>query len=137
MAKKRREPDLPDPSPVPPEDEVHDATGDLEQSTPSPPTPDPPTSFEADQPPVHEEEPPTLDLPPPNLNQSPVPPVITPQAPPMADVKTVAAPQYNPVAVGTRKIQRPPVQVRMINDRASHFYFRRTLSILRSLGKYR
>jgi hypothetical protein len=141
MPRKRRDPDLPDPSPVPPEDESHDV-GDSEQSNPSPPTQDPPTTFEADQLPVelYEEEPPTLKLPPPDPNQPPVPPVVAPtsQAPPMPDVKTIEPPVYNPVSSVVRTVKAPPqVQIRMVNDRASHFYFKRVLSQLRALGKYR
>jgi hypothetical protein len=128
MARKRRDSDLPDPSPVPPEDEGHDATGDLDQS--SPPSPDPPT--------ISEEEPPTLDLPPPNPNQPPVPPVIAPQATPMSNVQEVPAPVFNPVASVVRTVKAPPqVQIRMVNDRASHFYFKRILGQLKALGKYR
>jgi hypothetical protein len=53
----------------------------------------------------------------------------------MSDVKEVAVEQVNPVAVGVRKIVRSPFTIQMVNDRASHFYFKRVLSILRALGK--
>jgi hypothetical protein len=55
----------------------------------------------------------------------------------MSDVKEVAVQQVNPVAVGTKKVIRPSLTIKMVNDRASHFYFKRTLAILRSIGKYR
>lgn len=49
-----------------------------------------------------------------------------------------------PVAVGTRVPQQLRDRLRarlggvsMVNDRASHFYFRRVSKILKSLGKYR
>jgi hypothetical protein len=52
----------------------------------------------------------------------------------MSDVKTVEVEQVNPVAVGTKKIIGPTVK-KMVHDRASHFYFKRVLGILRALGK--
>jgi hypothetical protein len=55
----------------------------------------------------------------------------------MSDVKEIEVEQVNPVAVGTKKVIRSPRSLKMVNDRASHFYFKRTLAILRSIGKYR
>jgi len=44
----------------------------------------------------------------------------------------------SPVAVGTVKVKKAPSLVLpMVNNRASHFYFRRTFQILRSMGKMR
>jgi hypothetical protein len=56
----------------------------------------------------------------------------------MSDVKEIAVEDVKPVVVGKRVTKRPPpVIIKMVNDRASHFYFRRVLSLLHSLGKYR
>lgn len=45
---------------------------------------------------------------------------------------------YNPVAVGTRVVKKPPsLTLPLVNTRASHFYFKRQLQFLRALGKYR
>jgi len=56
----------------------------------------------------------------------------------MSDVTEVKVEEVKPVAVATRVVRRPPTEViQMVNNRASHFYFKRVLSILRSLGKMR
>jgi hypothetical protein len=58
----------------------------------------------------------------------------------MSDVKEINVEDVNPVAVGTvvkPKSPPPSLVIKMVNTRASHFYFKRTLGILRALGKYR
>lgn len=55
----------------------------------------------------------------------------------MSDVEEVEVQEAVPVAVGVRKIAPPSLTIKMVNDRASHFYFKRTLALLRSLGKRR
>jgi hypothetical protein len=56
----------------------------------------------------------------------------------MSNVQEVPAPVFNPVASVVRTVKAPPqVQIRMVNDRASHFYFKRILGQLKALGKYR
>jgi hypothetical protein len=55
----------------------------------------------------------------------------------MSDVQEVEVQEVKPVAVAVRKVAPPSLTIRMVNDRASHFYFKRTLAILRSIGKYR
>jgi hypothetical protein len=57
----------------------------------------------------------------------------------MSDVKEIAVEDVKPVVVGkVVMVKRPsPGTIQMMNTRASHFYFRRVLKTLRSLGKYR
>lgn len=74
--------------------------------------------------------------PPPPLESPPGSPPLS-QEPTMTDVKLITAPKFVPVSVGTKVKPPPQVQIKMINDRASHYYFRRIHKILRSLGKMR
>jgi hypothetical protein len=57
----------------------------------------------------------------------------------MADVKEIDVPDVKPVVVVTRVTKRPSTTtaIKMVNSRASHFYFKRAFNLLRSLGKYR
>ena len=62
---------------------------------------------------------------------------VTGEMVPMAGPPPVAeAP--SPVAVGVVKVkQAPSLVLPMVNTRASHFYFKRVFSLLRSMGKFR
>jgi hypothetical protein len=56
----------------------------------------------------------------------------------VAEAPSPVAEAPAPVAVGVQKTLRPSSLVLpMVNDRASHFYFKRVFQMLRALGQYR